>query len=272
MPWSPRNTGPPIRVQSLIAPADRKSPADCRAATEFIARNDADYPARAVKNGDGRYWLFVTRKPDLVHDRSSTHRQPPSSDAYLRPFEAQGVLSDRDVRMFSQESARGPRAAHAKQISLAPPGVLSRTRASRQPEACTCVSRCSGLQGSGDTTERPRKSGARCGVHRPRRGDDNSNAPSASHSRDLLPFLIRREAGEFPCKLSGPCGILRPRGYPLRGLPCGFLLKAPFPAGGHDVSKKHRRILMSKVWLGFGCARLLGEQTTPIRGCGHLLC
>ena len=141
--------GRPSGVQSLIAPADRKSPADYRAATEFIARNDANYPARAVKNGDGRYWLFVTRKPDLVHDRSSTHRQPPSSDAYLRPFEAQGALSGRDVRMFSQESARGPRAAHAKRISLVRAYCDARVWRDR-----------------GILRSDPRKSGARCRVYR----------------------------------------------------------------------------------------------------------
>jgi hypothetical protein len=67
-----------------------------RAAAEFIARHNPYYPALAVKNGDGRYWLFVIRKSDLVHVRSSTHRQPPSSSAYVRLFETQDALTDSD--------------------------------------------------------------------------------------------------------------------------------------------------------------------------------
>jgi hypothetical protein len=43
-------------------------PADYRAAAEFIGRNDPHDPTLAVKNGDGRYWLVVIRKSDLVHD------------------------------------------------------------------------------------------------------------------------------------------------------------------------------------------------------------
>jgi hypothetical protein len=43
-------------------------PADHRAPAEFMGRNDPHNPALTVKNGDGRYWLVVIRKSDLVHD------------------------------------------------------------------------------------------------------------------------------------------------------------------------------------------------------------
>jgi hypothetical protein len=43
-------------------------PADYRAPAEFMGRNDPHDPALAVKNGNGRYWLVVIRKSDLVHD------------------------------------------------------------------------------------------------------------------------------------------------------------------------------------------------------------
>jgi hypothetical protein len=41
-------------------------PADYRAPAEFMGRNDPYDPAFAVKNGNGRYWLVVIRKSDLV--------------------------------------------------------------------------------------------------------------------------------------------------------------------------------------------------------------
>jgi len=67
-----------------------------RTAAKLIARHDPHHPALAVKDGDGRYCLLMTRKSDLVHDRSSTHRQPPLSNAYVRPFETQGALTGND--------------------------------------------------------------------------------------------------------------------------------------------------------------------------------
>ena len=104
-----RTHGRRARPTPIAAPAvPHRVPADYRAAAEFIARNDPHHPALAVKNRNGRDCLLVTRKSDLVHDRSPTHRQPPLSSAYVRPFEAQAALTDCDGRTFPQESASRP--------------------------------------------------------------------------------------------------------------------------------------------------------------------
>src|SRR6266849_10083168 len=92
-----RSHGRLPRPASIAAPADHnRLPAANRAAAEFIGRNDPHHPALAVKNGDGRDCLLMTRQSDLVHDRSSIHRQPPSSSTYARLFEAPGALTDTD--------------------------------------------------------------------------------------------------------------------------------------------------------------------------------
>ena len=56
------------RASSTAPAAPDMVPADYGAPAEFMGRNDPHNPALAVKNGDGRYWLVVIRKSDLVHN------------------------------------------------------------------------------------------------------------------------------------------------------------------------------------------------------------
>ena len=72
---------PDGRRTTLAASTGHILPTDYRAAAEFIAGNDPDDPALAVKNGDGRYWLFATRK---TPHRSPTHVYPPRRASCLR--------------------------------------------------------------------------------------------------------------------------------------------------------------------------------------------
>jgi hypothetical protein len=98
--YGPIPIAPDGRRATLAAATGRILPADYRAAAEFIARDDSDDPALAVKNGDGRYWLFATRKTDLVPDRSSTHRQPRSSSALFSSRKRSPTLMAEQLRKY----------------------------------------------------------------------------------------------------------------------------------------------------------------------------